>query len=126
MTTQPELADTEEKREDTHEDVQEEPAEQSPEAEPHPVPQSPLTTDPPQDTATKSGGRPVIVARISPEAMSKIDMIVDAGLVKSRSEAASYLIDKGIGAKTDLFDSLTQGVTKIREQRAMMQDLLQD
>jgi len=60
----------------------------------------------------------VVMVRINDEALSYLDMLVEADVVKSRSEAAAWLINEGVGANPDLFQKIgevTQQIGALRE-----------
>lgn len=60
----------------------------------------------------------VVMVRINDEALSYLDMLVEADVVKSRSEAAAWLINEGVGANPDLFQKIgevTQQISALRE-----------
>ena len=53
-----------------------------------------------------------------------MDVLVDAGLFKSRSECAAFLIHQGIKAQDPLFDTLQKKVQQIQKIREELKDLL--
>ena len=58
------------------------------------------------------------MVRINDEALNYLDMLVEADVVKSRSEAAAWLINEGVGANPDLFQKIgevTQQISALRE-----------
>lgn len=60
----------------------------------------------------------VVMVRINDEALKYLDMLVEADVVKSRSEAAAWLISEGVGANQDLFHKIgevTQQISALRE-----------
>lgn len=60
----------------------------------------------------------VVMVRINDEALSYLDMLVEADVVKSRSEAAAWLINEGVGANQHLFHKIgevTQQISILRE-----------
>ncbi len=61
----------------------------------------------------------VVMVRVNDEALTHLDMLVDAEVTKSRSESAAFLIAEGIKANEGLFDkigSITQQISELREQ----------
>ena len=59
-----------------------------------------------------------IMVRVNDEALAKLDMLVAAGICKSRSESAAFLLQRGIdssGALYDRIQSVTTQITKMRE-----------
>jgi len=56
----------------------------------------------------------VLMVRINDETLDRITDLKEAGLFRSRSEAAAYLIAEGIVAKSDLFDRIQAKIKKIQ------------
>ncbi len=60
----------------------------------------------------------VVMVRINDEALGYLDMLVEADVVKSRSEAAAWLINEGVNANQSLFQKIgevTQQISALRE-----------
>jgi hypothetical protein len=60
----------------------------------------------------------VVMVRINDEALSYLDMLVEADVVKSRSEAAAWLINEGVNANQSLFQKIgevTQQISALRD-----------
>ena len=55
----------------------------------------------------------VIMVRVNEDSLTSINQLKDAGLFRSRSEAAAYLIAEGIAAKDDLFKRIIDKIEKI-------------
>jgi Arc/MetJ-type ribon-helix-helix transcriptional regulator len=70
--------------------------------------------------ANKGEGRGnVVMARLSDDALAKVDQLVEATLFSSRSEAAAYLVGAGIESQKELFERLgahTDEIRKLKEQ----------
>lgn len=66
----------------------------------------------------------VVMVRINDESREKMDMLIDAGLFKSRSECAAFLIHQGIAAQEPLFGKMKEKVEKIQKIRDELKDLL--
>ena len=69
------------------------------------------------ESALSGRGNSVMV-RVNDEALAKLDMLVAAGICKSRSESAAFLLQRGIEGSAKLFDrieSVTSKITKLRE-----------
>jgi hypothetical protein len=69
------------------------------------------------ESALSGRGNSVMV-RVNDEALAKLDMLVAAGICKSRSESAAFLLQRGIEASARLFDrieSVTTQITRLRE-----------
>jgi len=60
----------------------------------------------------------VVMVRINDEALNYLDMLIEADVVKSRSEAAAWLINEGVNANQSLFlkiSEVTQQISVLRE-----------
>lgn len=57
----------------------------------------------------------VLMVRINDEALERITDLKDAGLFRSRAEAAAYLIAEGIATKSDLFGRIQTKIKQIQE-----------
>ena len=68
----------------------------------------------------------VVMVRVNQESMERIDELIEAGLVGSRSEAAAYLIAEGIKARQGLFDGISSKIEAIRKAREELQRLLNE
>jgi hypothetical protein len=55
----------------------------------------------------------VLTIRINDESNKKLSMLVDAGLFKSRSESAAFLIDEGIKSQAAIFAKISSKLEKI-------------
>jgi len=61
----------------------------------------------------------VLTIRVNEESNKKLNMLVDAGLFKSRSESAAFLIEEGIKSQESLFVKIRdklETIDKIREE----------
>ena len=61
----------------------------------------------------------VVMVRINDEALNHLDMLVEAEVVKSRSEAAALLINEGIRTNEELFKKIgdvTSQIAALRDQ----------
>jgi Arc/MetJ-type ribon-helix-helix transcriptional regulator len=68
----------------------------------------------------------VVAVKVSPEAQEKIDQLVQAGIFRSRAEAAGFLIDEGIKTQTALFERVQQKLAEIERLRAELRGLVND
>ena len=69
------------------------------------------------------GGRSNVVAsRINDEDLNKIDMLIEAGLFKTRSEAVAFLVNEGIKARQDLIEKVSSALEEIREIRRQAEE----
>lgn len=55
----------------------------------------------------------VLTIRVNDECNEKLGMLVEAGLFKSRSESAAFLIQEGIKSQEALFSKITDKLKKI-------------
>lgn len=59
----------------------------------------------------------VVACRVEPTDLAAIDVLVEAGLRGSRSEAAAWLIREGIEAQSELLEEVRGTVAQIRKLR---------
>ena len=60
----------------------------------------------------------VVMVRVNDEALGNLDMLVEADVVKSRSEAAAWLINEGVKTNQELFQKIgevTHQISALRE-----------
>ncbi len=55
----------------------------------------------------------VLTIRVNDESNKKMNMLVEAGLFKSRSESAAFLIQEGIKGHEDFFTKISEKLEKI-------------
>ena len=55
----------------------------------------------------------VLTIRVNDESNQKMNMLVDSGLFKSRSESAAFLIQEGIRSREDLFGKIEGKLKKM-------------
>jgi hypothetical protein len=68
----------------------------------------------------------VVMVRVDDNSKSKLDELLDAGIVNSRSEAAAFLIAEGIKARKQLFDTISGKVEDIRKKKEELRRLLEE
>jgi len=68
----------------------------------------------------------VVAVKISPEAQDKLEQLVQAGVFRSRAEAAGFLIDEGIRTQSALFERVQQKLAEIERLRAELRGLIAD
>lgn len=68
----------------------------------------------------------VVMVRVNADTLHRLDMLVDAEICKSRSEAASYLIIEGIKANGKLYEHIGKVTEKIAELRAQLRVNIQE
>jgi hypothetical protein len=62
--------------------------------------------------------------KLSADAQDKLTTLVQAGVFRSKAEAAAYLIERGIRAETKLFDIVRQKLTEIERIELELRDLV--
>ncbi len=68
----------------------------------------------------------VVMVRVDDSSKSKLDELLDAGIVNSRSEAAAFLIAEGIKARSQLFETISGKVEDIRQKKEELRKLLEE
>jgi hypothetical protein len=68
----------------------------------------------------------VVMVRVNDEALRHLDMLVDAEVVKSRSEAAAWLINEGIQANDGLFHKISDVTTQIAALREQLRETVKN
>ena len=71
-----------------------------------------------------SGRDSVVMVRVNADSRERMDELIEADLVGSRSEAAAFLIAEGIKARQELFDRISSKIDDIRRAKAELQRLL--
>ena len=66
----------------------------------------------------------VVAVKISPEAQEKLEQLVQAGVFRSRAEAAGFLIEEGIKTQSALFDRVKQKLAEIERLRSELRGLI--
>ena len=67
----------------------------------------------------------VLSIRVDNNDVAAIDALVEAGVLKTRSEAAAWLIKSGIAANRSLFEQVQAKTVEIRRLRQEAQELIQ-
>jgi ATP-dependent Clp protease ATP-binding subunit ClpA len=67
----------------------------------------------------------VVMCRVDDRALEALDLLIEAGIRTTRSDAAAWLIEAGIVAQSDLFTSVAATVAEIRRLRDVAQRLAQ-
>jgi Arc/MetJ-type ribon-helix-helix transcriptional regulator len=60
---------------------------------------------------------------VSDDALKSIEMLVEAGIFASRSDAAAFLIGEGIKAKQELFTQVTDKIDQIQKLKAELKTM---
>jgi hypothetical protein len=66
----------------------------------------------------------VVAVKVSHEAQERLEQLVQAGVFRSRAEAAAFLIDEGIRAQSPLFERVQQKLSEIERLRAELRGLV--
>ncbi|HEY0078026.1 MAG TPA: hypothetical protein VGB73_05220 [Pyrinomonadaceae bacterium] len=66
----------------------------------------------------------VVAVKVSHESQERLEQLVQAGVFRSRAEAAAFLIDEGIKAQTALFDRVGQKLSEIERLRAELRGMI--
>lgn len=75
------------------------------------------------DTALAGRGN-VLMVRVNDETLKAIDALVEAGVCKSRSEGAAFLINQGIGASSELFERISGITDQIADLKAKLREIV--
>ena len=57
----------------------------------------------------------VVMVRVDKASLDRLDELVEAGIMGSRSEAAAFLIEEGVKARQPLFDRIAEKIQQIRD-----------
>jgi len=66
----------------------------------------------------------VLTIRVNEESDKKLRMLVDAGLFKSRSESAAFLIQEGIKKQEPLFTKISSQLNRIDTIKKELQHII--
>lgn len=72
------------------------------------------------------GRNNVVMVRINDDALTYLDMLVEADMTKSRSESAAYLINEGIKTNQELFDRIKEVTEKIENLKAQLREVVKN
>ena len=67
----------------------------------------------------------VVAVKVTHEAQDKLEQLVQAGVFRSRAEAAAFLIDEGIKGQTALFERVSQKLSEIERLRAELRGMVE-
>jgi len=68
----------------------------------------------------------VVAVKVTPESQEKLEALVQAGVFRSRAEAAGFLIEEGIKTQSALFERVRQKLSEIERLRAELRGLIGD
>jgi hypothetical protein len=66
----------------------------------------------------------VLTIRVNDEANRKLKMLVDAGIFKSRSESAAFLIEEGIKHQQGLFQKISEKLKRIEKIKDELKEII--
>ena len=67
----------------------------------------------------------VVMVRVNDEVLKHLDMLVEAGICRSRSSAATFMIREGIKANRSLFEKISEVAEQIASLRAQLRGLVE-
>lgn len=73
-----------------------------------------------------SGRNAVLSIRVSEETSEKLGMLVEAGLFKSKSESAAFLIDEGITKQSAMFERVVDKMDEINKLRDELKNIVSE
>ena len=68
----------------------------------------------------------VVAVKVSPDAQDHLEQLVQAGVFRSRAEAAAYLIEEGIKTQSALFERVQQKLSEIERLRAELRGMINE
>lgn len=68
----------------------------------------------------------VVMVRIDGASLDRLDDLVEAGIMGSRSEAAAFLIAEGIKSRQGLFDRISEKISEIRRAKEELWQLVEE
>ena len=68
----------------------------------------------------------VVMVRVDKASLDRMDELVEAGILGSRSEAAAFLIGEGIKARQPLFDRIAEKIQEIRRAKEELRQLVEE
>ena len=74
----------------------------------------------PNDRQTRDN---VVMVRVDKDCLNRMDDLIEAGVVGSRSEAANFLINEGIKSRRSFFDAVSTKVEEIRRAKEELRKL---
>lgn len=66
----------------------------------------------------------VLTIRVNDESNKKLNMLVEAGIFKSRSESAAFLIQEGIKNHEPLFSKITDKLDKVEKIKKELKNII--
>jgi hypothetical protein len=66
----------------------------------------------------------VVAVKVSHDAQERLEQLVQAGVFRSRADAAAFLIDEGIKAQSALFERVALKLSEIERLRAELRGMI--
>ncbi|MBL8150633.1 MAG: hypothetical protein JNN15_11960 [Blastocatellia bacterium] len=66
----------------------------------------------------------VVMVRVNDDSLTKLDHLVEAGIFKSRSESAAFLISEGIKSQGILFEKISNKIEEINRLRNELKNIV--
>ena len=66
----------------------------------------------------------VVMVRVDKASLDRMDELVEAGIMGSRSEATAFLIGEGIKARQPLFDRIAEKIQDIRQAKEELRQMV--
>src|SRR5215204_1816425 len=66
----------------------------------------------------------VVAVKVSHEAQERLEQLLQAGVFRTRADAAAFLIDEGIKAQHELFDRVSLKLSEIERLRAELRGMI--
>ncbi len=68
----------------------------------------------------------VVMVRVDKASLDRLDELVEAGIMGSRSEAAAFLIAEGIKGRQPLFDRIGEKIQEIRQAKEELRRMVDE
>ena len=68
----------------------------------------------------------VVMVRVDKASLDRMDELVEAGILGSRSEASAFLIGEGIKARQPLFDRISEKIQEIRRAKEELRKMVEE
>lgn len=65
-----------------------------------------------------------LMVRVNDETLKRVDELVEAGVFKSRSESAAFLIGEGIKVQSALFERINEKIKEIERLRGELKNIV--
>lgn len=68
----------------------------------------------------------VVMVRVDKASLDRLDELVEAGIMGSRSEAAAFLIGEGVKSRQPLFDRIAEKIQDIRQAKEELRQMVDE